>query len=487
MTTQSLKNKTIKAMAWSSVSKMVSYFVNFIIGIILARLLMPSDFGLIGMLAVFFAISQLFVESGFSNALIQKIDRTNVDFSTIFYFNIIVSTAFYIILFISAPYIAQFYKTPELTLLTRVLGLNILIAALTIVQQTRLSIDMNFKTISIIGIVSIIISGILGVSMAYQGFGVWALVIQSLSASIIRMFLLFYYNKWKPLFVFSKTSIKQLFRFSSNLLIAGFVATIVNNLYSMLIGKIFNSTELGFYTRSKTLPELLSNTISSVLQSVTYPILTSLQNDKDRMVSVYGRIMRIIVFFVIPLLTLFAIMSEPFVRLILTEKWISIVPLIQWLCFARMITPISSLNMNILNAIGRSDLFLKVDISKLPLAIVALIITVPFGLKAVVIGHFVLSFISFFINSYYPGKLFNFGAMQQIREMRTVIIATIIMSISVLGVLQILPGDLLKLTVGSIFAGAVYLLSAYLLKIEEFNEVKKVTFLVIEKIKEIKK
>jgi len=346
---------------------------------------------------------------------------------------------------------------------------------------------MNFKTISIIGIVSIIISGILGVSMAYQGFGVWALVIQSLSASIIRMFLLFYYNKWKPLFVFSKTSIKQLFRFSSNLLIAGFVATIVNNLYSMLIGKIFNSTELGFYTRSKTLPELLSNTISSVLQSVTYPILTSLQNDKDRMVSVYGRIMRIIVFFVIPLLTLFAIMSEPFVRLILTEKWISIVPLIQWLCFARMITPISSLNMNILNAIGRSDLFLKVDISKLPLAIVALIITVPFGLKAVVIGHFVLSFISFFINSYYPGKLFNFGAMQQIREMRTVIIATIIMSISVLGVLQILPGDLLKLTVGSIFAGAVYLLSAYLLKIEEFNEVKKVTFLVIEKIKEIKK
>jgi len=468
-------------MIWSAFGSFAVQGISFAIGIILARLLLPSDYGLIGMLAVFFAISQLFVESGFSNALIQKIDRTEVDYSTIFYFNFLVSLVFYFILYITAPLIAQFYNTPELTLLTRVLSLNIPIGALAIVQQARLSIKLDFKTPAIISLFSVAISGSLGIFLAYRGFGVWSLVIQGLSASIIRTLLLFSYNKWLPKLVFSISSLKQLFGFSSKLLAAGLLATIMNNLYSIIIGRKFLAKDLGFYTRAMQFPELLSGTISSILQGVSYPILTSLQNDSERMVSVYGRLMRITVFFVMPLLTLFALLAEPFIHFFLTDKWMPVVPLIQWLCFARMITPISALNMSILNAVGRSDLFLKVDISKIPLSIAALIITIPLGLKAIVIGHFVTSFIAFFINAYYPGKIFRFGALLQIKEMRAVIFATLIMSICVYGITMLTLGDFPKLIMGTLFGIVTYLFSAHFLKIEELNELKKMAIQLIKK------
>lgn len=467
----SLKSKATRGMIWSAFGTFSSQGISFIIGIILARILMPSDYGLIGMLAIFFAFSNMIIESGFANALIQKIDRTESDFSTIFFFNLLVSIIIYVILFLTAPLIAKFYNSPELTLLTRVLSLNLLIGSITIVQQVRLKILFDFRSIAMITLISVVISGIIGVVFAYLDFGVWALVAQNLSAEFIKAVLFFVLNKWYPQALFDFNSLKQLFGFSSKLLIAGLVSTIVNNLYSILIGKIFTPKEVGFYTRARQYPELLSNTITSILQGVTYPILTSLQNERERMISVYGRLMRVTVFFVVPFLTLFAILAEPFVRFLLTEKWMPVVPLIQWLCFARMITPISALNMNILNAIGRSDLFLKVDLSKLPIFIITIAVTVPLGINVVVIGNFLTSLISFFINAYYPGKLFGFGAFRQVKEMLSVVLATIIMAITVFGLIRIIPGDLFKL-LGGTFAGIVaYLGAAYFLKIEELKEV----------------
>jgi teichuronic acid exporter len=477
----SLKSKAAKGMLWSALGTFSSQGISFVIGIILARILMPADYGLIGMLAIFFALSQLIVEGGFSNALIQKIDRTETDFSTIFYFNFFISGLIYLILFFSAPLISDFYNTPELTLLTRVLSLNILIGSFTIVQQARLRILLDFKTIAKITVISVLISGVLGVFMAYKGFGFWALVVQNLSATAIRTVFLFYYSRWYPKMEFSVLSLKNLFRFSSNLLIAGVVSVIVNNLYSILIGKLFNAKDLGFYTKARQYPELMSNTITSILQGVTYPILTSLQNERERMVSVYGRLMRITVFFVMPFLTLFALLAEPFIRLLLTEKWLPVVPLVQWLCFARMITPISALNMNILNAIGRSDLFLKVDLSKLPVFLVTIAVTVPFGINIVVIGNFFTSFVSFFINTYYPGRLFGFGAFRQIKEMLTVIFATVLMSVAVIALTSIIPADIFKLIGGAVTGVAVYLGAAYLLKIEELKEINALALQFINK------
>lgn len=477
----SLKSKAAKGIAWSAFGTFSSQGISFVIGIILARILMPADYGLIGMLAVLFAVSQLVVDSGFSNALIQKIDRTETDFSTIFYINLLASLIIYLILFFTAPLIAQFYKAPELTLLTRILSLNIIIGSFAIVQQARLKIILDFKTPAIITMLSVGISGVLGLFMAYSGYGVWALVAQSLCLSAVKTILLFIFNKWWPKLVFNIDSLKQLFKFSSNLLVAGLVATIVNNMYAILIGKLFSPKDVGFYTRARQFPELLSGTISNILQGVTYPILASLQNDRERMVSVYGRLMRITVFFVMPSLTLFALLAEPFIRLLLTEKWMPVVPLIQWLCFARMITPISALNMNILNAIGRSDLFLKVDMSKLPIVLVTMAITVPFGIEIVVIGNFFTSFVSFFINAYYPGKLFGFGPLRQVKEMATVIIANLIMTIIVLGITRFVPGDLMKLITGTILGIFTYLLASYMMKIEELKEVQKMAFHLIKK------
>lgn len=477
----SLKSKATRGMVWSAFGTFSSQGISFTVGIILARILMPSDYGLIGMLAIFFAFSNMIIESGFANALIQKIDRTESDFSTIFFFNLLVSVIIYLILYLSAPLIASFYKTPELTLLTRILSLNLLIGSLSIVQQVRLKILFDFKSIALITLISVVISGIFGVVLALLNFGVWALVAQNLSAVFIKTLLLFYFNKWYPQLIFNLKSLKQLFGFSSKLLIAGLVSTIVNNLYSILIGKIFTPKEVGYYTRARQYPELLSDTITTILQGVTYPILTSLQNERERMVSVYGRLMRVTVFFVIPFLTLFAILAEPFVRLLLTEKWMPVVPLIQWLCFARMITPISALNMNILNAIGRSDLFLKVDLSKLPIFILTIAVTVPLGINIVVIGNFFTSLISFFINAYYPGKLFGFGAYRQLKEMLSVLLSTIAMGIIVIAMIWFIPDDLFKLFVGSLVGIATYLGAAYVLKIDELKEVKGLALQLIQK------
>lgn len=471
MPTNSLKNKALTSMAWNSIDKFAIQGIGFIIGIVLARILMPADYGLIGILAIFFAFSEIFVGSGLSMALIQKSDREEVDYSTIFYFNFVIGLISYLILFLCAPLIAHFFNAPQLINLTRILSLSVIINSLSAVQQTRLTIQLDFKTQAIASLFAVVVGGVIGILLAYQGFGVWALVGQTLSSALTRTISLFCFSKWVPLIAFNVSSFKQLFGFSSNILGAALVATTVNNLYSMLIGKIFAPRDLGFYTRAKQYPELLSSTLSTVLQGVTFPILSSLQNDRERMVSVYGRLMRMVVFFVLPALTLFAISAEPFIRFFLTEKWMPVVPLMQWLCFARLITPISALNMNILNAIGRSDLFFKVDISKLPLTVAALLITVPLGLTAVVIGHFVTSFICFFINAYYPGKMFGFGAIRQIREMGPVICATSIMSLIVFISMIFFSSDFLKLVIGVPLGIGVYLLSAYFLRIEEIEEV----------------
>ena len=472
----SLRKKATKGIIWNAADKFGTQAISFVIGIIIARILMPSDYGLIGMLAIFFAFSELFVNSGFMSALIQKKDRTDVDYSTIFYFNITTALIFYIILFITAPLIAGFYNTPQLTIITRVLSVTIILNALSLVQQTRLTINLDFKTQAMVSFVSNIISGTVGIYSAYKGFGVWALVLQRIIFAFLRSSLYFYFNRWKPLIVFSKASFRRLFGFSSKLLGAGVVASLFNNMYSLIIGKVFSAEDLGFYTKARQYPEMLSGLITSIHQGVTYPILASLQDDRERLVSVYGRLMRMIVFFVIPVMTLLALFSGPFIRVFLTEKWAPAIPLMQWLCFARMITPISALNMNILNAIGRSDLYFKVDISKFPLALLVLIISVPLGLKAIVIGNFIISALSFFINAWYPGKFYNFGAFRQIKEMIPVILSTVFMCGSVLIVFFILSSDLLILIIGIPIALIVYVLSSLIMKIDEVKVVLQMVY-----------
>jgi O-antigen/teichoic acid export membrane protein len=306
------------------------------------------------------------------------------------------------------------------------------------------------------------------------GFGVWALVGQSIIRTILYNIVLWYGSKWKPTIVFSMTSFRELFGFGSKLLLAGSVAIVVNNMYSILIGKFFSSKEVGYYTRGIQYTDLVSSTVTSILQSVTFPILSSVQADRERMIRIYKRIFRSTAFFIFPTMTLFALLSEPFVRFLLTEKWIPIVPLLQWLCFAKLVTPISSLNLNILNAMGRSDLFLKIDLSKVPMVLIALVVTVPYGINVVVIGNFITTFIAFFFNAYYPGKLLNFGATKQIKEMKSIFFATIGMGILVYLTIQFFETDLLKLIIGGIVGIISYFSIALLMKIPETKELKEI-------------
>lgn len=484
MTDKSLKAKAFNGMIWNAVETFGLQAGQFVIGIVLARLLTPSDYGMVGMLAIFIALSKAFTDSGMGSALIQKRDRTENDYSTVFVFNFFVSVLFYLLLFFSAPLIASFYDMPQLVILTRVLSINIVINSLSLVQNARFTINLDFKSKAKVSGAAVLISGIVAIIIAFIGFGVWALVFQVIIRAIVSVIMLWYISSWMPSIRFSKASFKRLFSFGSKILGASLLATTFNNLYKIVIGKAFSAKELGYYSQAMNIAELTSGSITGILQKVTYPILSSLQDDKDRMVSVYKKLIGMTTFFVFPAMVLLSLLSESFILLFLGEKWESTIVLLQWLCFARIIRPVSALNMNILNAMGRSDLFLKVDISKMPLSIIALVVTVPIGVKAMVIGHVVTSFIAFFINAYFPGKFFNYGAFSQIRDMAKVILSVCLMAISVYVVLQLFEANALKFFLGGIVGVVSYLGLAFLLKMEETREV--VSLLKMVKAKFIK-
>ena len=480
---QSLKSKTAEGMAWTTFNTFVVQGINVLFGIILARILMPYDYGLIGMLAIFLAISQQFVDGGFRTALIQKSNCSEDDYSTVFYFNLAIAAVLYVILFLAAPWIAKFYHTLELIKLTRILSLILIINALSIVQQARLYIKLNFKAYALVSLFSVIISASIGFFLAYRGWGVWALVIQSLSYALIKTLLIFCFDRWVPRLFFSLLSFKRLFGFSFRLLGAGLISTLATDVYSMLIGRKFTARDLGFYTTAQKYPDLLAGAIINILQSTTFPVLTSVQSDRERMISIYERLMGMTVFFVMPIMTLFALLAGSFVNIFLTDKWMPIVPLLQWLCFCRIITTVNFFNMNVVNVIGRSDLFLKVEIIKLFVMISGLAITIHFGLQAVVVGYFIVASICFFINAYYPGKLFGYGAIKQIKAMRCVICSTLIMSLGIFGLKAILQTDFMKLLICIPSSVIIYLFLTHLFKIKEAGEVFNIFQLMVLKKK----
>jgi teichuronic acid exporter len=447
----SLKSLASKGIFWSAVEKFSVQGSQFIIAIILARLLVPADFGLIGMLAIFIAIAQTFVDGGMGLGLVQRKKRTRHDFSTVFVFNFVVSCFFYVLLFITAPYIADFYETPALINVTRVIGLNIIIGSLAIVQRTKLTIDLDFKTLAKVNIIAVILSGICSIYLAYTGSGVWSLVYRQLISSTVTVLLLWYFSRWKASLFFSLKSFKDLFGYGSKILAAGVYAKVFQNIYNIAIGKAYSA---------------------GILQQVTFPILATLQEDQDRMISVYKRLIRMTAFLIFPTMTILAVLAEPLVILFIGEKWLPTVPLLQWFCFSRVWSPIGGLNLNVLNANGRSDLFLKVDLSKAPIVIVVLIITIPMGIEAMVIGQVISSFISFFINAYMPGKLYGYGAFSQIKDIWPMIVASAITAFFTYLSITITDILFLKLILGGITAIISYFGICYVFKIQELYEIK---------------
>jgi teichuronic acid exporter len=465
-----LKQKATSGFIWNAIEKFSGHFVTLVIGVTLARILTPEDFGLMGMLVIFSSIASTFIDSGLGSGLIQKSNKTDKDYSTVFLFNFIVAIGIYLLLFFLAPLVSEFYKEVRLTNLLRIISLNLLIGSFVSIQRLKLNIDLNFKALAKVNLSSNVLSGIIAIILAYKGLGYWALALQLLLASAFNLLFLLILANWKYSVVFSKESFQELFSFGSKLLFAGLYAQSFRNVYNVFIGKYYSSDNLGYYTRAVAFTELVSGTITSVIQQVTYPLLSSVKDDKTRMISIFSRVMRMSSFINFPAIVLLSVLAEPIVLILLTDKWTPVIPLLQWMAFARFFYPVSALNLNLLNANGRSDLFLKVDLSKMPLMILAMVITIPMGVKAMVIGHVVTSFLSFFINAYLPGKLFGFGPFTQLKELKDIIINSTIMGILVFFVVYFLESVWLQLIVGLSFGLLVYTILSYVQKSQELNE-----------------
>ena len=453
---QSVRSQLLHGVAWNFIEKVLMRGASFVIGIILARLLSPSDFGLIGMLAIFVAISNVFIEGGLAKALIQRKDCQDIDFSTAFVANVGMSLMIYVVLFLTAPLIADFYDEPILTDITRILSLNFVLGSFNIVQRAKLMANVDFKSLAQINVISTIVSGIVGIAMAYYGWGVWSLVGQTLCSTIVLLLLFPFYSKWRPSIKFSPNSFRQLFGFGSKLMATGVYSVILNNISTICIGRFYKSNQLGFYTRASQFSEIISSTMFDVLGNVTFPVLSHLQDDREKLVSVYRKSLFITSMLIFPMMILCALLSRPMVIILLTEKWLPCVVLMQWLFLARMFTPLSAINMNILNAVGRSDLFMKLDFSKAPLVLIVLAITIPISVEAITIGSFCTSFICFFINAYLPGRLFGYGAINMIRDWRYIFLSLGAMVLAVLTYLHFVTDIWLQLFGGGIIGVVVY-------------------------------
>jgi len=461
-----LKEKTIKGLLWSFIESFSLQGIQFLIGIIMARLLSPSDFGLIAMLAIFLGISQIFIDGGFSAALIQKTERTELDFSTVYYFNIVLSVIFYLILFSISPYIASFYNLPELTIITRVISLNLIITSFSAVARTKLTIDVDFKTQAKVSLTAVVISGIVGISMALNDYGIWALITQSILNTLLQTIIISYLIKWKPLFKFSIDSFNSLFPFGSRLLISRLISSIYSNLYSLVIGKKFSSDDLGFYSRAEIFSKFPTSNISAILSRVTFPILSSISNDDIRLKSIYKKYLQFTGFLVFPIMFLIAGIAYPLIEFLLTDKWLDSAIILQILCLGFIWDPIGFLNLNLLYVKGESKLILRLEIIKKTIGIIILIISIPFGLIPIAIGRAFYSFISVYINTHYTNKSIQLGYLTQMRLIFPYFVLALTMGILVYFLTLFISGLIFKLFFGVVFGVGYYLYISYVLRFE---------------------
>ena len=411
-----LKSQTIKGVFWSFIEKFGSQLILLISQIVLARLLEPKDFGLLGMLAIFIAVSQAFIDSGFDNALIQKKEVNQTDYSTVFYFNITIGIVLYLILFFAAPLIADFFHQPLLVDLTRVVCIVLAVNSFGLIQFVKFKIEMNFKAIAQVVVIANLLSAFVGIAMALMGFGVWALAGQIIGIYFFRTVLFWIKSSWRPSFIFSFQSFKQLFSFGSKLLLSGIINQVFQNIYLMVIGRIFSASLLGFYTQAKKLQEVPVTTLAQVVGNVTFPAFSKIQDDNIKLREGFRKLIKLMVFINFPLMLGLAVVAEPLLVLILGEKWLPSVPYFQLLCIAGMIYTLHASNLNILKVKGRSDLFLYLEIIKKTIVVIAIFIGLNWGIIGLIVGQICTSFISFFINAFYTGKLISYTIPNQLKD-----------------------------------------------------------------------
>ena len=461
--------KVFSNLLWRFAERSGAQLVSFIVSIVLARILSPEDYGTIALVTVFTAILQVFVDSGLGTALIQKKDADDLDFSSVFYFNIAICFLLYMCMFMLAPYIANFYGDKTLATVVRILSLTIIVFGIKGIQQAYVSKNMLFKKFFFSTICGTIFSAFLGIGMAYLGFGVWALVAQQLSNSVIDTLILWVTVKWRPKKEFSMNRLKTLFSFGWKLLVSSLLDTIYNNLRNLIIGKMYSPADLAYYNQGDKFPKIIVTNINTSIDSVLLPAMSNAQDDKERVKQMTRRAIKTSTYVMAPLMMGLAFCAEPVVRIVLTEKWLPCIPYLRIFCITYMFWPIHTANLNAINAMGRSDWFLRLEIVKKIVGISLLLSTMWFGVMAMAYSLLLSSVISQIINSWPNRKLLSYGYLEQMRDFAPAILMSIGMGICVYCI-GYLPLSLISTFLIQIFAGiAIYISASVLLKLEEFK------------------
>jgi len=427
----SLKKQALHGAFWSFTERFGQQGVQFFIAIILARLLEPKDFGVLGMLALFVALAQSVVDSGFGTALIQKQDATHTDESTVFWFNLVVGLVMAGALFFAAPLIAGFYNVPLLKPITRVFSLNLIISSFGIVQDALLIKELAFKRRMKAALVSVVVSGLVGIFMAFRGFGVWALVAQGLVMNGVRTAGLWVVHPWRPAFVFSGASFRILWKFGSNLLFTGLLNTFFSNIYLVIIGKVYSAADLGFYQRGKRLIALTSQSLSQVISQVNFPLLSKIQDDPDRMRRACSKVLQTSMLVIFPMMLGLVAVAPNFIMVLLGEKWMPCVPYLQVLCIIGSFYPIHLLNVNVIMATGHSNIVFRLEIIKKIIIILNLVINWQNGIMALLWGQVVCSVLALVINTFYAHRFIGYGLLAQFNAIKRILAAALLMASAV--------------------------------------------------------
>ena len=413
---ESLKQKTVKGLGWSALDNAARYGMQFVIGIVLARLLSPDDYGLLGLVGIVTVVCTALVNGGFTTALIRKKDATEEDYNTAFICNLSMSLLLYTVIFLCAPWIAAFFEREELTALVRASSLGLIIGALGMVQQTRLTKRIDFKTQTKITIAATALSGIVGIGMAFAGFGVWALVAQQLMSQVATTLLLYIYNRWVPRLCFCKESFHDLFGFGWKMMLSALLDAVWKELYQAVVGKFYNPATLGQYTRARHYAHLFSSNLTTVVQRVTYPVLSNIQDDKERMTSAYRRIIRMSMFITATLLFALAAVSEPLIYCMIGPKWHEASTYLPLICLNSTLYPLHAINLNMLQVQGRSDLFLGLEVIKKIITLVPLFIGAFVGIIPMLWANIAMGIVAYFLNSYYSGRLLGYSSWMQLKD-----------------------------------------------------------------------
>lgn len=476
MSGQSLTDKTVKGVGWNSVDRIANYGIGFIVGIVLARLLSPEEYGLIGIIGIFTAIFNIILDSGLSTALIRKDGVTNDDYCTVFWTNLVLSFLLTATLFFSAPLISSFFKRPELVPYIHVMSFILVINALSITQQALLTKRMDFKTQTKISLIAHTLSGVIGIAMAYLGFGVWALVAQQMSSRLFTTFFLWVFNKWWPNLVFSWNSFKELFGFSWKLLVAQVISTSFNQLYQAVIGKVYNPETLGQYTRAQQYGQLVSSSVGDVVMKVSLPVMSSIQNEDDRLLRACRRIIKNTMLVSSVLLIGMAASAKSLIYVLIGEQWLPCVPMMQILSFSLMLYPLHQININMLIVQGRSDVNLILQIVKCILSIGPVLVGIFVGIYPMIISSVFINWIALFLNAFYSGKKFNYSWLMQLKDISPSLAIAFAMAIPVY-LISFLPiSNYIILPVQIVVGFVLTIVFCELWKREEYLELKKIVF-----------